>query len=526
MSANGIVINTASIGRNQFRVTARCKSNGEPYVDTAKIWEHPERERVANAIVNHFGLPPEHVEPVRQELTKQAFKLAEQANEPPPEKAENGREVPVKELEPWPESVHLVDVLDEIRQTIQRHMFITDEGATAATLWAAFTHVFDRFNICPLFVIESPVKRCGKTTLLTILKHLVPKPLETANITPAAIFRIIEELQPILLIDEADSFMIDNEELRGILNSGHIRDAAYVVRVNPETLKPECFSTWAPKALAAIGELPGTIEDRAVVIHLHRKPTDITKARLRKAAKQNLESLGRKLARWAKDNVDKIDADAEPHIPETLNDRAADNWQPLLILADMAGGPWPTMARQAATVLSADNPDKQEIAIRLLRDIAEILTGWHDDDFIETKTILERLLAYDEWQHYGRSGRPLNAHQLARLLRPFGLRPVRTMTVRGYRVGDFRPVIKDYAVRPDENKVTDTQSDSRSFDIPCDASGTSHDASKASYDAFDDSKASYVSDVQINTSGAHDAYDALMTDSTTNLNDTWEHGEI
>src|SRR5438046_10577369 len=97
-----------------------------------------------------------------------------------------------------------------------------------------------------------------------------------------AVFRAIEEKQPTLLIDEADTFLQGNDELRGILNSGYTRKTAFVVRlagrrrVDGSSLmadgkagkesRLERFSCWCPKVMAAIGHLPDTLADRCIVI--------------------------------------------------------------------------------------------------------------------------------------------------------------------------------------------------------------------------------------------------------------------
>ena len=132
--------------------------------------------------------------------------------------------------------------------------------------------------------------------------------------------------------------------MRGILNSGHTKAAAHVIRnieVNGEH-KPRRFSTWAPKAIATIRALADTLEDRAIVVHLQRKPKAAKVARLRKRDSDEFAVLRRKAARWADDNFAKL-TDPEPNIPEALNDRAADNWRPLLAIAELA------CARLAAT---------------------------------------------------------------------------------------------------------------------------------------------------------------------------------
>jgi putative DNA primase/helicase len=146
--------------------------------------------------------------------------------------------------------------------------------------------------------------------------------------------------------------------LRGILNSGHTKAAAHVIRnveINGEH-KPRRFSTWAPKAIATIRALADTLEDRAIVLTLQRKPKTAPVERLRKRDSDEFAALRRRALRWAADNFDKL-ADPDPQIPDALNDRAADNWRPLLAIADLAGGKWPEQGREAAHTLSGEDQD-------------------------------------------------------------------------------------------------------------------------------------------------------------------------
>src|SRR5262249_14228551 len=149
------------------------------------------------------------------------------------------------------------------------------------------------------------------------------------NITPSALFRYIEDVRPTLLIDEADSFLRDNEEMRGILDSGHTKTAAHIIRnveINGEH-KPRRFSTWAPKAIATIRSLADTLEDRAIMVKLQRKRKTAADLRLRKRDNDEFAMLRRKAARWSADNFAKL-TDPDPQVPDVLNDRAADNWRP------------------------------------------------------------------------------------------------------------------------------------------------------------------------------------------------------
>src|SRR5262249_6102365 len=189
----------------------------------------------------------------------------------------------------------------------------------------------------PFMVLVSPTKRCGKTSVLILLFFLTPKSELASNITAAALFRYIEAIRPTLLIDEADTFVKNNEELRGILDSGHTTVAAQIIRnveVNGEH-KPRRFSTWAAKAIATIRKLADTLEDRSVIVTLQRKPRDARVERLRRRDTEEFKILRSQAARWAADNFDKL-VDPDPAVPGVLNDRAADNWRPLLAIADLA----------------------------------------------------------------------------------------------------------------------------------------------------------------------------------------------
>src|SRR5205807_18118 len=219
-------------------------------------------------------------------------------------------------------------------------------------LWTVHTYGFQLRDVSTYIGIESPEKRCGKTTLLGVLSELVNRPVVAANISSPAFFRVIEETRPTLLIDEADTFLQGNDELRGILNSGYSRKTAYVVRVanqiadydtsprpSPQSGEGEetqrasrlaRFSCWCPKVMAAVGRFPDTLADRCIVIRVERKTAQEECERLRKL---EATTLRQQCARFVLDHADQI-ATAKPEIPESLNDRAADIWEPLLAVAD------------------------------------------------------------------------------------------------------------------------------------------------------------------------------------------------
>ena len=361
---------------------------------------------------------------------------------------DTGTALAFSDAERWPDEVAGTDLLDGLLAVVRRHLAILREQAVAVILWIVFSHAHDAFQVSPLLGVVSPEKRCGKSTLLSLLGALVPRPVFAANITPAAVFRIVESVAPSLLVDEADTFLRSSEELRGILNSGHLRRLACVPRCDGDEHEVKLFSTWAPKALACIGTLPSTLEDRAVVVTMRRKAPGETVEALRLDRLGELEDLRRRVARWAGDHLERL-RHADALVPAEIDsDRARDNWRPLLAIAEAVGGEWPGRARLAAVALAGREADSESLGVMLLTDIRAMFDEI-DVDPLTTDFMLERLRGDAErpWGDLAH-GQGLNAHRLARLLRPFAVRPKHWRddggTRRGYLRADFADAFTRY----------------------------------------------------------------------------------
>jgi putative DNA primase/helicase len=361
-----------------------------------------------------------------------------------------GSAVEFDDVELWPDPVDGADLLEEIVRAIRRYVVISEQGAIAVALWVIHTHALDVADISAILCISSPLKRCGKTTLQCSIRHLVARPLPASNISGAALFRTIEMHKPTMLLDEADSYLTDNEEMRNLLNAGVRRDDAYVYRVVGDNHEPRRFSVFGAKTVSLIGKLPGTLEDRSIVLRLERKKKTEKVDRLRaRAAKQTFASLQQKVARWASDHLDDLQ-DLAPAIPESLNDRAADFWEPLLAIADLLGGSWPERARHAAIALSGDDsiPD-DSASLLLLSDLRDTFTGLGEDR-IASKSLAEALanLAERPWGTWGH-GKPITPNQISRLLKPFGISPKTLRLVgddraKGYALEDCQDAFERY----------------------------------------------------------------------------------
>ena len=330
---------------------------------------------------------------------------------------------PFTEIEPWHEPINPGELLPEIADTIRRFIVCEPETVTAATLWAAMTWFIGEVQVAPLAVITAPEKRCGKTQLLSILGKICYRPLPSSNISPAALFRAIDKWQPTLLIDEADAFIKDNEELRGLINAGHTRDSAFTLRCVGDDHEPKKFHLWGAKALAGIGKLSDTLMDRAIILELRRKLPGEHIERLRHASEGTFETLQKKLARFAEDYSTAVRA-ARPDIPDMLHDRAQDNWECLLAIADTTGDGYGRLAREAAIKLSADNDEVQSLGVELLTDIYEIFEA-KKIDRIFSHELIKALCADNEkrWAtHNFRSQRPwITPKQLGKLLSAYDI---------------------------------------------------------------------------------------------------------
>lgn len=360
--------------------------------------------------------------------------------------AKQGRALELHHAEPCDEPVDGDALLDDIRAAIERYVVLPPHASVAIALWVVHTYAVGATFHTPRLLFKSPEMRCGKTTALGVLKRLVCRPLQAANISAAAVFRTVEALQPTLLVDEADTFLGKHDDLRGVINSGHSKDGA-VVKVDGEDNEPRVFATFAATAIAAIGHLPGTIEDRSIIIQMKRKKASEKVIRLRGDQTPDLDDLSRQCRRWVDDHMVALRAsDAEP--PAALSDRAADGWRPLNCIAELAGGEWPDLARQASVALMSVD-DEESIRVMLLKDIKAIFDA-QAVDRLSSEAIVDDLRQMEErpWDEYGKARKPITKNKLADLLKPFGVRPgkvrIGSLTPNGYRLEQFRDAFERY----------------------------------------------------------------------------------
>lgn len=349
------------------------------------------------------------------------------------------------------------ELLDRVRARFNKHVsFANEHQSVAATLWTGATHGLECWHHATRLAITSPQKRCGKSRLLDIIAGMSHSPMMCADSTTAAIYRRLGDADdqgsvktPTLFVDEADALFGTkraaerNEELRALFNAGFQRNRP-VWRCAGGGQIPTAFNSFAMAALAAIKNLPDTITDRAVHIVLQRRrPTDrVSPFRVRRDGPA-LERLGTELAAWVREESRRKElGEAEPEMP--VEDRAADAWEPLIAIADAAGGHWPRLAREACKALSAEAEEAEvdQADILLIRDIEQAFTT-RVASFLRSQDLVNGLREikdspWDDWE--------LTPSKLANRLKPYGVRPGHDSSGdhRGYKLQSFYDLVGRY----------------------------------------------------------------------------------
>jgi putative DNA primase/helicase len=326
------------------------------------------------------------------------------------------------EPEPWDKTIDGNDLLDRMVAAIREYVIAPEHVAEVAALWVVHAHVFDLWQVTPRLAISAPTMRSGKSLMKDVLGCLVPRAIETENLSAAVMFRAVDKYRPTMLVDEVDTFLHDNDELRGILNSGY-RKGGQALRCEGDNYDIKAFKIFAPVVIVGIGKLPNTLADRSIHAELQRKKSNEKTRGFRRDRTDHLRDIARQVARWTIDNLPAL-SDADPTMPPGIFNRTADNWRPLLAIADIAGGEWPVRARTAAVALSgSDADDAESMKVQLLVDIHTIFQHVSEDR-IMTKALLSRLQEMEDrpWNNF-RRGKPLAARTLGDMLRSFKIFP-------------------------------------------------------------------------------------------------------
>jgi hypothetical protein len=364
----------------------------------------------------------------------------------------------------------LADLLDSAAEILRRYVvFQFPEQAEVCALWAIHTWPFSAFDYTPYLSVFAAEKRSGKSRLLEVLSLLVRNARLTSGSSSAALIRSVDEDDPpTILLDEVDAVYnkkndAEAENTRQFLNAGFRRGAEFLRCVGQGVaIEVKGFPAFCPKALSGIGRcLPDTVRDRSLPVELVRQSREERAERFReREAQAKVATICAELETWVQQRglINTL-RDARPALPEELTDRQQDYCEPLLAIADLAGGEWPAKARAGVIKLCSQEEDAS-IGVRLLAAIRGIFDA-AETDKLTTKDILEALIAIEDgpWalmfeDHLKQNKLQSAAAKLAHLLRDYKRldgekikpRPIRLAgeIVKGFYRSDFEEVWKRY----------------------------------------------------------------------------------
>jgi putative DNA primase/helicase len=348
-----------------------------------------------------------------------------------------------------------LDLYESLKSAINRFVRVTNEESVAIALWVLHTYFIRQpkeeqvCNYSPVLMIHSPERGCGKTTLIEVLRLLVPRPMVAMNATEAALFRSIASRRPTLFLDEADSFLAKRQEILNIFNSGYERDGNVLRVVPPAYSEVGEFSTWGAKCISGIGNLSDTTESRSLKICLTRK---LPGERLEKRSEvlrsdpDYFSRLRQTMVRFTLDYEEQMLATGIP-FADDLDDRTQDNWSGLFRIAECIGLQSLAEAKTAALALSRNDVSEDSERIELLTDIRDLLVDIKGGS-VSSVELCERLCKLVErpWATHNRSG--LTPHRLSAMLKPFGIQTKQTKrahsNTRQYHKDDFAEVFLRY----------------------------------------------------------------------------------
>jgi len=377
-------------------------------------------------------------------------------------------------IEPWPSPLlDALELLDHVASRYTFYIILPPGAADALALFTAHAHAFTAFYQTPRLNLYSPRRGCGKTTTLDVLATMVPRPFRTENMRAPVLFRVVDQQQPTLLLDEVDTYLHHADELRGLLNAGHKRGAcAYRCEGAGNAIR--AFKAFAPAVLAGIGVLPPTLHDRSILVPLVPAEPGQLSARFDEHHTDLEKTLARKLARWARDNFNALAA-CDPLLPPSAFNRLADNWRPLFAVAQVVGGDWPQRAADAFAKLTGSHspyafnsfnesthltprgpvvswsgsPD----SLGLLADIRLIFTQQGVQRLFSSALVdALRVLPELPWSGSNNGDKHISVARLARRLSAFGIRSqtirIGLLRAKGYTLANFVQAFARFLLAP------------------------------------------------------------------------------
>jgi hypothetical protein len=322
-------------------------------------------------------------------------------------------------LEPWPDPVDTAELLAAIEAKFRRYVVASPAIVTASVLWALFTYVVEIATHAPKLLYTFPVRNAGKTTALHVVRWMAQRSYVAVEATGAVLYRIIDRLKPTLFLDEADSLFQRRNALAHIINESWTNSGSKIPRAKASGKGYDEYDVYGTQAISMRGlKVPDTTLSRCIICLIWPKLESEPVEEFYYKDDDDFKVFRRKARRWAIDHAVALRA-ATPEFPPGFNNRIRMNYKMLLAIADLASGEWPKRARNAALELETgrDEPSEEIRLFAALRDV------WGKAQKRASKDLCAALVAHPsgEWADFRGKG-PISPHQLAALLRPFGIR--------------------------------------------------------------------------------------------------------
>jgi hypothetical protein len=351
-----------------------------------------------------------------------------------------------------------VSILDQISYVIGQYIALDPDELVVATLWAAHTHIYDRYMCSPRLPVCGPMPNIGKTTMLDVLSRLVRRPWRAASATEAALYSDTNDNHITMLIDE-----MHHADLRGsraqILHAGYRQGT-------PNRLAKRPIEIFCAAAFGFIGScLTPELQRRSLLIQMRRHDGSYPLRRFDLTNAADLDAVYQRLCDWAAN----VQLNRDPQLPpELLRDSSwADNARPLVAIADTAGERWGEAARKALVNLILLHQSEHPNAM-LINHLHQIFAERGYPTAMWGEDIVAALCAHEDWpwnEYRGPAGRfqprPLRKTDLAAMLHQFDarIRPrsvrIGARTAKGYRLDQLEPQFRAYCTdyRPHESEA-------------------------------------------------------------------------
>ncbi len=211
----------------------------------------------------------------------------------------------------------------------------------------------------PRLFLTSAGGGSGKSWMARLIAKLCPNGKMLVEVNKPNLVRLIEE-QATVVVSEMDVLVGSGKRSQwftGIANASYEPDQATSRVQNAKRVEIPLMCPMILDGLETVITSTGvelrTLVSRCILIRVKRAPDGYRAPRFDQAAREVFKLGSQKLGAWMTQAVAEGIGNYVPEVPEGFGNRPAALWEPLLAVADWAGGNWPKRARQACEELES-----------------------------------------------------------------------------------------------------------------------------------------------------------------------------